>query len=70
MKIAKKLFVVVDYNKEDVEIYSLTNLFESDKVDLTKEEREDLLTTSRIESNGRIYKLIVVDINVGEKEFV
>lgn len=63
MKIAKKLFVVVDYNKEDVEIYSLDDLLESDKIDLTKEEREVLLSTSRLKANGRLYKLIIVDVD-------
>lgn len=65
MKVAKKLFVVVDYNKEDVEVYSLNYLLESNEIDLTQEEREGLLTTSRLKSNGRLYKLIVVDIDVG-----
>lgn len=67
MKVAKKLFVVVDYNKEDVEIYSLSYLLESDDIDLTQEEREVLLSTSRLKSNGRLYKLIIVDIDVGGK---
>lgn len=67
MKIAKKLFVVVDYNKEDVEIYSLSYLLESDDTDLTQEEREVLLSTSRLKANGRLYKLIIVEVDTNDK---
>lgn len=67
MKIAKYLLVVEDYNKEGVEVYSLYSLDELDNLELAKEELRELLYSSKTESEGRVFKIISVNINVGEK---
>lgn len=62
------MLMVEDYNKEGIEIYSLHSLDELDNLELAKEELKELLYSSKTESEGRVFKIISVNINVGEKE--
>lgn len=68
MNIAKYMLMVEDYNKEGVEVYSLYSLDALDNFELAVEERRKLLYSSKIESNGRMFKIIYVDINIGGKK--
>lgn len=70
MKIVKYMLMVEDYNKEGVEVYSLYSLDELDNLELAKEELKELLYSSKTESEGKVFKIISVNINVGEREFV
>ena len=70
MKIVKYMLMVEDYNKEGVKIYSLYSLDELDNLELAKEELKELLYSSKTESEGKVFKIISVNINVGEREFV
>ena len=70
MKIVKYMLMVEDYNKEGVEVYSLYSLDELDNLELAKEELKELLYSSKTESEGKVFKIISVNISVGEREFV
>lgn len=67
MKIAKYLLVVVDSVVDYIETYALYDLYELDRFDLSQRERDRLLLTSQTSSKGRLFKIIIVDINVSEK---
>ena len=67
MKIAKYILVVVDSIVDYIETYALYDLSELDQFDLSQRERDRLLLTSQTSSKGRLFKIIIVDINVGEK---
>lgn len=67
MKIAKYILVVVDSNIDYIETYVLYDLSVLDSFDLSERERDQLLVTSQTSSKGRLFKIIIVDINVGEK---
>lgn len=67
MNIAKYMLMVEDYNKEGVEAYSLYSLDELDNLELAREELRELLYSSKTEYEGRVFKIIYVNINVGEK---
>ena len=67
MNIAKYLLVVVDSIVDYIETYALYDLSELDQFDLSQRERDRLLLTSQTSSKGRLFKIIIVDINVGEK---
>lgn len=67
MKIAKYLLVVVDSIVDYIETYALYELSELDQFDLSQRERDRLLLTSQTSSKGRLFKIIIVDINVSEK---
>ena len=67
MKIAKYILVVVDSIVDYIETYALYDLSELDQFDLSQRERDRLLLTSQTSSKGRLFKIIIVDINVSEK---
>ena len=67
MKIAKYLLIVVDSIVDYIEMYALYDLSELDQFDLSQRERDRLLLTSQTSSKGRLFKIIIVDINVGRK---
>lgn len=67
MNIAKYLLVVVDSIVDYIETYALYDLSELDLFDLSQRERDRLLLTSQTSSKGRLFKIIIVDINVGKK---
>lgn len=67
MNIAKYLLVVVDSVVDYIETYALYDLSELDQFDLSQRERDRLLLTSQTSSKGRLFKIIIVDINVSEK---
>lgn len=67
MKIAKYLLVVVDSIVDYIETYALYDLSELDQFDLSQRERDRLLLTSQTSSKGRLFKIIIVDINIGRK---
>lgn len=67
MKIAKYLLVVVDSIIDYIETYALYDLSELDQFDLSQRERDRLLLTSQTSSKGRLFKIIIVDINIGGK---
>lgn len=67
MKIAKYLLVVVDSIVDYIETYALYDLSELDQFDLSQRERDRLLLTSQTSSKGRLFKIIIVDINIGGK---
>lgn len=67
MNIAKYLLVVVDSVVDYIETYALYDLYELDQFDLSQRERDRLLLTSQTSSKGRLFKIIIVDINVSEK---
>lgn len=67
MNIAKYLLVVVDYNKEGIEIYYLYSLDELEDFELDQEERKELIYSSKTKSNGRMFKIISVRIDVSRK---
>lgn len=64
MNIAKYLLVVVDSVVDYIETYALYDLYELDQFDLSQRERDRLLLTSQTSSKGRLFKIIIVDINV------
>lgn len=66
MKIAKYLLVVVDSIVDYIETYALYDLSELDQFVLSQRERDRLLLTSQTSSKGRLFKIIIVDINIGE----
>ena len=65
MKIAKYILVVVDSIVDYIETYALYDLSELDQFDLSQRERDRLLLTSQTGSKGRLFKIIIVDIDVG-----
>lgn len=67
MKIAKYLLVLVDTTIDYIETYALYDLSELDNFNLSQRERDRLLLTSQTSSKGRLFKIIIVDINVSEK---
>lgn len=67
MKTAKYILVVVDSIVDYIEAYTLYDLSELDHFDLSQKERDRLLLTSQTSSKGRLFKIIIVDINVGGK---
>lgn len=67
MRVAKYLLVVVDSIVDYIETYALYDLSELDQFDLSQRERDQLLITSQTSSKGRLFKIIIVDINVSEK---
>lgn len=67
MNIAKYLLVVVDSIVDYIETYALYDLSELDQFDLSQRERDRLLLTSQTSSKGRLFKIIIVDINIGKK---
>lgn len=67
MKIAKYMLILADYTVEEIEVFALHELTELDQFDLTPEERDKLQSSSQVYSKGRMFKIITVDINFGEK---
>ena len=68
MKIVKYMLMVEDHNKDGIEVYSLYSLDKLDNLELTTEELKELLHSRKTKSEGRVFKIISVNINVGEKE--
>lgn len=68
MKIVKYMLMVEDHNKDGTEVYSLYSLDELDNLELATEELKELLYSSKTKSEGRVFKIISVNINVGERE--
>lgn len=67
MNIAKYLLIVVDTTVDYIETYALYDLSELDQFDLSQRERDRLLLTSQTSSKGRLFKIIIVDINISKK---
>lgn len=67
MKVAKYILVVVDSIVDYIETYALYDLSELDQFDLSQRERDRLLLTSQTSSKGRLFKIIIVDIDIGRK---
>lgn len=67
MNIAKYLLIVVDTMVGFIETYALYDLSELDSFGLSQRERDNLLLNSQTSSKDRLFKIIIVDINVSEK---
>ena len=67
MNIAKYLLVVVDSIVDYIETYALYDLSELDQFDLSQRERDRLLLTSQTSSKDRLFKIIIVDIDINDK---
>lgn len=67
MKVAKYLLILADYIVEEIEVFALHDLTELDKFELTSKERDKLESSSQVYSKGRMFKIIIVDINISGK---
>ena len=67
MKTAKYILVVVDSIVDYIEAYTLYDLSELDQFDLSQRERDRLLLTSQTSSKDRLFKIIIVDIDINDK---
>lgn len=67
MRVAKYILVVVDSIVDYIETYVLYDLSELDNFGLSQRERDRLLVTSQTSSKGRLFKIIILDINIGGK---